>query len=97
MLAALVLTAGLFQFSAQDPVRGNDMALLVMSAQAAAQAQPPQEAASREEKRRFEEKFNRLIDALMDFQKEYNASKGLVWPVKKAEALKKAIRDLPLK
>jgi hypothetical protein len=96
MLAALVLSTGLFQLSVQDPVRGNDMALLVLSAQAAAQAQPPQQS-GKQERQRFEEKFNRLIDALADFQKEYNAGHGSVWPAKKAEALKKAIKELPLK
>ena len=56
----------------------------------------PDTARMNEERRRFEQKFNRLVDALDEFQREYNASRGLVWPKKKADALKKALRDLRL-
>ena len=49
---------------------------------------------SDQERRRFEEKFNRLIDALRDFTDDYNRSTGNVWPAKKAEAVSKAFREL---
>ena len=49
------------------------------------------------ERRRFEKTFNRLVSALDDFQREYTASAGHVWPKKRADALKKAIKDLQLR
>ena len=45
-------------------------------------------------KRDFEERFNRLTAAVAAFSQEYNKTHGLAWPQAKAEALKKAIRDL---
>jgi hypothetical protein len=46
------------------------------------------------ERRQFEEKFNKLIDALQGFSQEYNQSHGSVWPAKKVEAVNKALREL---
>ncbi len=52
---------------------------------------------SAEERRRFEERLNRLATALKDFQREYDASGGKLWPKKEADALKKAMQDLHLR
>ncbi|HLK51131.1 MAG TPA: hypothetical protein VKT49_23475 [Bryobacteraceae bacterium] len=95
MLAAWWIVLGLFHAQV-DPVRRAEMVEAIAAAQAAVQqhAATPQ---SQEERRRFEEKFNRLVSAMEDFQREYNASRGQVWPQREAEALKKAIKDLPLR
>ena len=45
-------------------------------------------------KREFEERFNRLTAAVAAFSQEYNRTHGLTWPQTRADALKKAIRDL---
>ena len=46
------------------------------------------------QKKQFEERFNRLTQAVAEFSREYNKSQGLTWPKDKADALKKAIHDL---
>jgi hypothetical protein len=50
-----------------------------------------------DERRHFEEKFNRLVSAMDAFQRKYNASGGQVWPKKEADALKRAIQALHLR
>ena len=50
--------------------------------------------ASDQERRDFEEKFNKLLDALQGFSQEYNKSRGSVWPAKKVEAVNRALREL---
>lgn len=71
------------------------MAEAVIQAQAAAVTQESG-ARTTGERREFEEKFNRLVSAMDEFQRQYNASGGKVWPKKEAEALKKAIQALHL-
>jgi hypothetical protein len=46
------------------------------------------------QKRAFEEKFNRLVDAVAKFAEQYNKGKGQVWPKMEAERLRKAMREL---
>lgn len=94
MLATCWLALGLFQAQA-DPVRPIEMARAVIEAQSAA-AEQARIARSEDERRRFEQQLDRLAAALNDFQREYNASGGQVWPKKQAEALKKAIQALHL-
>jgi hypothetical protein len=68
---------------------------LTMAAAASARAEElHRRDASDQERRHFEEKFNKLIDALQDFTREYNRSNGNVWPAKKVEAVNKALREL---
>ncbi len=95
MLAACWMVLGLFQTQV-DPVKRAEILEAVPAAQASAQ-EHARTAQSQEERRRFEEKFNRLVTALAEFQREYSASDGQVWPRKQADALKKAIKDLPLR
>ena len=47
-----------------------------------------------QERKQFEQRFNKLIDAIHRFSDEYNKSKGAVWPAKHAEQVKKAFREL---
>jgi len=47
-----------------------------------------------QERRRFEQRFNQLVDALTHFASAYNQGHGQVWPHKQAEAVRKAYRDL---
>ena len=88
------MALGLFQTQA-DSVRRVEIAQAAVNAQAAAVEQASA-ARSEDERRHFEEKFNRLVSAMDAFQREYNASRGKVWPKKEADALKKAIQDLRL-
>lgn len=46
------------------------------------------------EQNHFLDCFNKLDVALVVFAEEYKASKGLVWPAKKAQAIYDAMRDL---
>jgi hypothetical protein len=94
MVIHLVVALGLFQFRA-DPVRGAEMAQRVLK-ESAAQSQHDAAAKVEDERRRFAEALDRLSVALDDFRKEYEAGGGQVWPAKKAELLKKAIRELRL-
>lgn len=54
------------------------------------------DAAAREALRRrfFEQKFNRLVDAVTEFAKEYNGGQGSVWPQREADRLRKAMLEL---
>ena len=48
----------------------------------------------REQRRTFEDRFNRLVEAVEKFAVDYNTNKGQVWPHEKAEALRRAMLDL---
>jgi len=95
MLAACWIAFGLFQTQI-DSVRRIEIAQAAVAAQASA-TERANSARTDEERRRFEEQLNRLAVALTDFQREYSASGGQVWPKKQAETLKKAIQALHLR
>jgi hypothetical protein len=42
----------------------------------------------------FEQKLNRLVDAIEAFGKKYNDGKGSVWPKREADALRNAPAEL---
>ena len=46
------------------------------------------------QQRNFEAKFNQLVDAVANFAKQYNKGKGQVWPLREAEKLRNAMREL---
>src|SRR5262249_15731648 len=50
--------------------------------------------ADKEEMRLFTERFNKLVDAIRTFADEYNKGQGNIWPMRQAEALRKAYREL---
>lgn len=74
-----------------DPVRTAEAARMLHEARAANfdQSHAKEILLYRQE---FERRFNELATAIRDFSDSYNQSGGSVWPNKKAEALKKAIR-----
>ena len=76
-----------------DPIRPFDAHTMVNAAQSRAIDEQRRKSIA-EGQRGFEEKFNKLIDALQEFTREYNGSQGQVWPAKKAEALKTALREV---
>ncbi len=42
----------------------------------------------------FHKRFNQVLDAMRAFTDDYNQSKGLAWPARKAEKLDSAMRSL---
>jgi hypothetical protein len=46
------------------------------------------------QRQRFEQRFNKLVDAVAAFAKEYNEGKGQVWPSAEAAKLRKAMSEL---
>jgi hypothetical protein len=94
VLAAALMALGIFQIQA-DAVRRVEVTQAAAMAQASA-VERAKALRTEDERRRFEEKFNRLVSAMDAFQREYNASGGKVWPRKEADALKKAIQALHL-
>jgi hypothetical protein len=94
VLAAALMALGIFQIQA-DAVRRVEITQAAAMAQASA-VERAKALRTEDERRRFEEKFNRLVSAMDAFQREYNASGGKVWPRKEADALKKAIQALHL-
>ena len=90
MVLAGLLWGCLFQ---SDPVRSLEALTMANAANARAEELHRKDA-SDQERRQFEEKFNKLIDALQGFTQEYNRSNGSVWPAKKVEAVNKALREL---
>jgi hypothetical protein len=79
----------------RDPVRPLDADILVNAAQVRAY-QEQQYRTKVQKERGFEKKFNKLIDALGEFTRQYNGSQGQVWPAKQAEALRNALREVEL-
>jgi len=76
-----------------DPLSPFDAVAMAADASAHAQEVRQQNTVA-QERRDFEDKFNKLINALLSFSREYNGSRGSVWPKKKAEAINKALQDL---
>jgi hypothetical protein len=88
------MALGSFQIQA-DSVRRVEITQAAVMAQASV-TERAKTLRTEDERRRFVEKFNRLVSAMDAFQREYNASGGKVWPRKEADALKKAIQTLHL-
>lgn len=42
----------------------------------------------------FERRYSGLVKAMNTFAEKYNQSKGTVWPLKEADAVRKAFRNL---
>jgi len=47
-----------------------------------------------EERMLFEQRYNRLLQAVREFADAYNKAEGIVWPQKKASDVEKAYRNL---
>ena len=92
MLAIFLFTCQLFQMT-NDPVRAAEIqqrAIVERAKQHEREVKARQEA----ERRNFEAKFNKLVDAIAAFAKKYNGGKGGVWPPDEVEKLRKAMVDL---
>ena len=76
-----------------DPVRGAEFAQLSMKSQAFEEQKARAEVTLAGEAD-FKRRFNQLVSAVADFAAVYNETRGTVWPAKKAEALRKAMKDL---
>ena len=96
LLAAAVwgqTPGGPIPFSQLDPVRRTVDVSMIQAAEAHA-AEVQRRQAMENEKRIFEQKFNRLAIALRRFADEYNNDHGNVWPLREAQALQEACRNL---
>jgi len=78
-----------------DPVRAHEIWQAHARASAVINAGSLQStAAAALQKKEFEDRFNRLTQAVEEFSREYNKYHGMTWPKDKADALRKAIHDL---
>ena len=76
-----------------DQVRQMDAFTMTIAAQSRA-IEDRKNSMAAQERKLFEAKFNKLLDAIHRFSEEYNNAKGAVWPSKQAELVQKAFRDL---
>jgi len=90
LIASLLFCLAQYQI---DPVRSAQALQMLHTARAEA-AKPPELERSAVPKAEFERRWNDLVNALRDFTLEYNRGAGRVWPSKKANDVKKAIRQL---
>lgn len=94
---ASILMLCLLQFPT-DPVRAQEQAVAILLSRTPVIEEPtpvgPSPYLQKLQLRRFEERFNKLVQAVEDFSIAYNQNKGLAWPSDKAEALRKAMSDL---
>ncbi len=80
-------------FFQADPIRPFETHAMVNAAEVRA-VDEQQRRSVVQAQQAFEDKFNRLIDALQEFTKKYNGSQGQVWPAKEASALKAALKEV---
>ena len=81
-----------FQFG-QDPIRQHELSERALRTQI---QNAERERVAREDHKRqlFEQRFNTLVAAVEAFAKEYNQSKGRVWPKKHADELRAAMEEI---
>ncbi len=77
--------------AAADPVHGTEVTQAALRNQAVVEQQVRKDTALRE-RAEFQKKFNDLVEAVSAFAVDYNQGKGEVWPAKKAEALRNAMK-----
>lgn len=92
MIACAVLSL-LLQVPAVDPIRSAAAAENVVEARTD-QADELHRRVSDARVREFQQKFNRLVDAVEAFGRKYNEGKGHVWPKREADALREALTEL---
>lgn len=94
---AVYLMLCLLQFPT-DPVRAQETAVMIARSQVPVVNESPANGLSSYQQkvqlRRFEERFNQLVQAVEEFSVAYNQNKGQAWPNEKAEALRKAMAAL---
>jgi hypothetical protein len=77
----------------QDPTRTLDY-LRMTNPQKFHEMSEPQARVAQLQRHLFEQRFQKLVDAVQRFSDQYNKGRGYVWPLKEAEALRKAYRNL---
>lgn len=91
-----VLFVGLLQGLCQqgfDVTRSAETSEVLLRAQQAA-AQAGRKELSAQGKKEFADRFNKLVEAVKEFEDEYSRSQGHVWPVKQAAKLERAMKEL---
>src|SRR5687767_9673713 len=92
MLTHAVFMA-LLQYHNLDGVRWMQLAERTLQARTQEEHAARQRAAAAE-RRRFQERFNALVKAIELFGRKYNEGKGLLWPKREGDVLRKAISEL---
>lgn len=81
-----------------DPVRAQEQAVAIHRSNVPVVVEPngvgPSPYLQKVMLRRFEERFNKLVQAVEEFSVAYNGTKGQAWPADKAAALRKAMAEL---
>jgi hypothetical protein len=90
MILMPILWAHLFQ---RDLMRPLDELKMTNPAKVEAMTEPQHHVADLQ-RRLFEERFRKLVDAMQRFADTYDKAHGNVWPLKEADALKKACDNL---
>ncbi len=94
---AVTLMLCLLQYPT-DPVRAQEAAVAIHRSQVPTVTEPaevgPSAYLKKVQLRRFEERFNKLVQAVEEFSLAYNQNRGQAWPNDKAEALRKAMAEL---
>src|SRR6187431_1266907 len=92
MLTHAVFMA-LLQYHSPDGVRWMQLAEKTLKTRMQEECEARQGAAAAE-RRRFQERFNALVKAVELFGRKYNEGKGLLWPKREGDVLRKAISEL---
>jgi len=94
---AVTLMLCLLQYPT-DPVRAQETTAAIHRTQVPVVTEPaevgPSPYLQKVQLRRFQERFNKLVQAVEEFSIAYNQNRGQAWPNDKAEALRKAMAEL---
>src|SRR4051812_38284123 len=82
-----------FMLAAADPVHGTEFVQAALVNQAVVEQQHQKESVLKQ-RADFQKRFNDLVNAVASFAADYNHGNGEVWPAKKAEALRNAMKAL---
>jgi hypothetical protein len=88
-----IVSAQYLPIQKSDPVRSAERFEATVLA-TSKQHELDRRAYQRGQRQQFEATFNRLVDAVAAFSKQYNAANGSVWPEREAERLRKAMHDI---
>ena len=90
MLTPILVFGVLFQSAWHRPWTE----ILVPESERAHAVQQQEHRRQEQDRERFAQKYKNLVDAIQRFSDTYNKAHGNTWPVKEAEALRKACHDL---
>ena len=77
----------------KDPIRAAEIQQRAL-ADSARQQERGVQAKQEFHQRQVELKFNQLVEAVASFARRYNETKGQAWPLREAEKLRQAMREL---